>query len=244
MLIAAGSLSWGQNSNASSHSFEVASVKRSSPDGRFGGRVTNDPLRFSVRRTSLKLLIAMAYGIADFQVVGGPDWAGLTEFDVDATSQGPATRDQQMQMLRTLLLERFHLTCRNETRPFAVYVLTVGKNGPKFGEAFHSPKEGDPRPMPAPGRSALRVTMKQFATLVTQYLKMPFPSSGEVLSPPQELPVVDQTGLTGEYDIVVDLRSNGDWFAALDSQLGLKLEARKTPLDVVVIDKATIPTEN
>jgi uncharacterized protein (TIGR03435 family) len=91
---------------------------------------------------------------------------------------------------------------------------------------------------------ALLVDMNQFAAVVTQYLKIRVPSSGEVLSPPEPLPVIDRTGLTGEYDITVDLRSNGDWFAALDEQLGLKLEARKAPLNVLVIDTAAMPAVN
>jgi uncharacterized protein (TIGR03435 family) len=244
-LLVGTAFSWGQDSNAGpSPSFEAASVKEISPGARSIGGMPNDPVRFSQRQMTLKLLVAMACDIPDFEVSGGPAWTGLTRFDIDAKSEGPATHEQQMQMLRTLLTERFHLTYHNETRPLPVYVMSVGKNGPKLGPPFHLPKEGDPGPVRSPGTVALRLDMKRFAAVVTQYLKIRVPSSGEVLSPPEPLPVIDQTGLTGEYDITVDLRSNGDWFAALDEQLGLRLEARKAPLRVLVIDTATMPTSN
>jgi uncharacterized protein (TIGR03435 family) len=145
-----------------------------------------------------------------------------------------------MAMLRTLLADRFGLAFHREMRPLPAYVLTVGKNGLKIQPS----KDGDPRPLPGSGKLALRVTLKQFAGIVTQYLKMPFPGSGEVLAPHEALPVIDETGLTGTYDIVVNLKINGDWFDAVDSQLGFKLEARKTPLGVFAIDSAVRPAEN
>jgi len=86
--------------------------------------------------------------------------------------------------------------------------------------------------------------MKQLAAIVTLNLRITFPFSGPVVFRHDALPVIDQTGLVGNYDITVDLRQNGDWFEVLEEQLGLKLEARKVPVSVLVIDGATQPLPN
>ena len=82
--------------------------------------------------------------------------------------------------------------------------------------------------------------MEQFATILTNTLRYPLSNSdGDHIW----LPVVDRTGLTGDYDIVVNLQPGHDWFAMLP-ELGLKLEARKEPVDVIVIDRAVKPAAN
>jgi uncharacterized protein (TIGR03435 family) len=91
---------------------------------------------------------------------------------------------------------------------------------------------------------AWRLTIKQLAAMVTVYLALPFPSAGELpLTEPEPLPVIDQTGLTGDYYMVLDLPHTRDWFALME-QHGLKLEARKVPVDMLVIDHAARPEAN
>ena len=96
--------------------------------------------------------------------------------------------------------------------------------------------------MPRP----LRAGMKQLANIVGAYLgDRQFPAPGEPpLTPPEPLPVVDQTGLSGEYDIVVDMTRSRDWFVVLEQQLGLKLEPRKVATEMLIIDNAMKPLPN
>jgi uncharacterized protein (TIGR03435 family) len=115
----------------------------------------------------------------------------------------------------------------------------------KGGVKFHASKEEDPRPVGKAGVLALRIGMKQLASIISVYVSGNFPAAGEPpLSEPERLPVVDQTGLTGDYDIVVDLNRSRDWFVVLEPQLGLKLEPRKVATEMVVIDSAARPLEN
>jgi uncharacterized protein (TIGR03435 family) len=83
--------------------------------------------------------------------------------------------------------------------------------------------------------------MAQFAGYISLYLKYPLPNSDGTVNERVGLPIVDETNLTGDYDIVVDLQPGYDWFAMLPDQLGLNLEARKEPVEVIVIDTAARP---
>jgi uncharacterized protein (TIGR03435 family) len=195
---------------------------------------------------TLKLLMAMAYAdifydTPDSQISGGPAWTGLDRFDIDAKAASPSTPSQMSQMLGALLAGRFQLVFHRETKVISAYALVVAKGGPKL----HAANEGGPLPARPPGGFAARQSMKQLAGIVTVYLKLQFPSSGELpLSEPEPLPVIDQTGLTGNYDVVLDLSKSRDWFAVLEQQLGLKLEARKVPVEMLVIDRAEKPVAN
>jgi uncharacterized protein (TIGR03435 family) len=121
------------------------------------------------------------------------------------------------------------------------YALVVAKGGVKAREL----KAGEAPSAPKAGAIAMRLSMKRLAPIVTMYLQRPFPSSGAPPpAPPEPLPVVDQTGLAGDYDIVLDLSHNADWFVVLEEQLGLKLEKRKVPMEVFVIDHAERPVAN
>lgn len=225
--------------------FEVASVKPSGAARSASGGAPNNPGTFSQRRTTLKLLVALAYGVPDFQVSGGPSWVDTEGFDIDAKASAAATRPEILQMLATLLADRFELTVHREPKIIPVYALVVAKGGPKLGPQFHPAKEGEPRPTRPEGGLGVRNSMKQLASILTLYHKMPFPSGGEApLVEPEPYPVVDQTGLEGDYDTVLHLRENRDWFVVLNEQLGLKLELRKIPMEMVVIDKASKPTGN
>jgi uncharacterized protein (TIGR03435 family) len=220
--------------------FEVASVKPASA-GR--GGATNDPLAYSAHGAQLKFLMAAAYEVPDFQISGGPAWVGTEPFDIDARSAKPATQSQKMEMLRALLAERFQLKFHREHTTLRAYVLVTGKDGPKIHPA---PSDG-PRPAGKPGWLALRINMKQLASILNVYIGQgrDFPAPGQPpLTPPDPLPVIDQTGLTGEYDVVLDLTHSRDWFVVLEQQLGLKLEPRKVATEMLIIDNVMKPLPN
>jgi uncharacterized protein (TIGR03435 family) len=223
--------------------FETVSVKPSPATGSpAAGGGPNDPVTFSAHRITLKLLIASAYDVPDFQVSGGAAWTASDMFDIDAKAGNPSTQGEKMLMLRALLADRFQLAIHREQATLGAYALVVAKEGPKF----HAAQAGDRAPAMVPGTLPVR-SMKQLASILTMYFRfhMSFPSAGEPpLSDPEPLPVIDQTGLTGEYDTILDLRQSRDWFVVLQQQLGLKLEARKVPAEILAIDRAVKPGSN
>jgi uncharacterized protein (TIGR03435 family) len=216
--------------------FEAASVKPSSPS--LNGNMINDPLTYSAHRTTLKFLIAAAYDLGDYQVSGGPDWVEADRFDIDARTAAPATQAQKMEMLRGLLMDRFQLTCHREPRTIRAYAMSVAKDGPKV----HPAKEDGPSPNAKPGLLALRTTMKQLAAIVSNYLS--YQSDPGDPAGTEQLPIVDQTGLAGVFDIRLEPLRVRDWFVELEQQFGLHLEPRKVPVEMLIVDKVVKPLGN
>jgi uncharacterized protein (TIGR03435 family) len=153
--------------------------------------------------------------------------------------------DQIRLMLQTLLADRFKLTLHRQTKVFQAYLLTIGKNGPKFQESkSEGPSSIEPR------KDTMSVVIG----------RTPLSQLTDVLSKVLQTPVIDMTGLTGRYDITLnlakylgDLQPSGGGppdivgilLAGVQEELGLKLESKKTPLDLIVIDSAEkIPAEN
>ncbi len=253
--------------------FEVASIRPSPPNPRLspgmvpapimeGGPGTSNPGQITYRDISLSSLILQAYGVRHDQV-SGPGWP--QRFDIVAKIPDGATKEQFKLMLQNLLAERFNLQLHHESRILPVYALTVAKNGPKFKE---SKKDVPPELPPGTGIGG-RLDDGGFPILPANFTgARGFPSNGHIRWVGQRVaisvlaglltldhPVVDQTGLTGEYDFKLDFamagRRNGpaadspggdtadpasDVFAAAEDQLGLKLELKKLPFDVLVID--------
>jgi uncharacterized protein (TIGR03435 family) len=234
---------------AFAQSFDVASVKASSHTvGKdYRGAIAFGPDRVVGRNVSLKSLIVEAYHVQPFQVTGGPGWLDLDEFDLDARAGGRATKDQLRSMLVALLAERFHLTLHRDTKEMRVYALSVDKGGPKL-----HPATGDLRPTTSPQN--FHGDMRQLANFISIGLTIPTiddPMRPAIASGPL-VPVLDKTGLEGNYDISVNLRpddTGGDsftrWQRALRDELGLKLETQRAPVEVLVVDRAErMPTEN
>jgi uncharacterized protein (TIGR03435 family) len=219
--------------------FDVATVKASESfeaQGaiRIGTTAAHGELRMA--GSTLRNLIRWAYSVRSNQVIG-PAWIDSEHYDVVAKGAADSAEDQLRLMLRALLEERFKLALHRETRELPSYILAVGKNGAKLHTA-----EGDGPSRFFPGRagvSAQHVTLDRFAELLANRL---------------DRPVVNATTLTGVYDI--DLKWTPDAaaasddpgpsvFTAIQEQLGLRLEAKKTPTDVLVIDRAEkIPIQN
>jgi uncharacterized protein (TIGR03435 family) len=229
--------------------FEVASVK---PSARavgkdYRGAVVFGSERVSARNVSLKGLIVEAYHVQPFQVSGGPGWLDLDEFDIDARAGATTTKDQLRSMLQALLADRFHLTIHRNSKEMRVYALSVDKGGPKL-----RPATGELRPTTSPQN--FHGDMRQFANLISIGLSIPTvddPTRPAIASG-SPVPVVDKTGLEGNFDISVNLRpddAGGDGFArwqqALRDELGLKLESTHAPVELLVVDSAErMPTAN
>ena len=217
--------------------FEVASIKpTATKDGSLSVRFLPGG-RYSIRNLTLKQLLESAYSMQDYQVAGGPPWITESGFDIEAKGTGDPTREQMLQMVQTLLTDRFHLAMHRETRQLPVYALVVAKNGPKLQPA--AANAGYPK-------------LKRGEFVIP---KMSIAELANLLVLDVKRPVKDETGLQGNFAFTLewnpDLRDTVDQpgarpsiFTALQEQLGLKLESTKGPVEVLVIDRAEKPTEN
>jgi uncharacterized protein (TIGR03435 family) len=221
--------------------FEVATVKLPDPNNRVldfrvmpGGRltVTNQPLR---------ILIQQAYDLKPYQISGGAAWMSSDRFDINAKAEGEPTRPQMMAMLQTLLEDRFHLQVHRETKEGDVFLLVVAKNGPKLKPTVETKTfVGLSRNTPPelPGVSYSIGGKKASVALMAERLA----------DMALRRPVLDRTGIQGEFDFKLDYaiddnpETGPSIFAAIQEQLGLKLEAGKGPVEMIVIDRAQKPT--
>lgn len=251
ILLLACSVAAQSRSEPVGAAFEAASVKRN----QSGGRTTRivEPGRITYLNITLGEFIAMAYGVNRYQI-SGPEWilnSGSSDrYDLIATAGTAAPIAEVKRMLAPLLAERFHLVIHRETKDSPVFALLVAKGGPKLGKASNG---GDASMAPdgEGGFSFKNWSMASLADWLT-YL----PSVGRL--------VIDRSGLAGTYSFRANFfgfgkgieagemkaqMSSGDAadavFTALREQLGLKLEAQKAPVEMIVIDHADkVPTEN
>jgi len=235
-------------------SFEVATIKPSRPDERLSILVSPGGRQFSTTDSSLINLITFAYRLQPRQVTGGPAWLETEKYDLLARPDTPGmpSEKQLETMLQKLLADRFKLSFHREKKELSVYAITVGKTGPKLTKS-----DGDPNGLPGlgfrgPGRFNGRNTnIADFAGIM-QTLVL-------------DRPVVDQTGLGDRYDFALNWTPDEtqfgglagqlppqsdkadvppDLYTAIQQQLGLKIEATKAPVDVLVIDRVEKPSEN
>jgi uncharacterized protein (TIGR03435 family) len=221
--------------------FEVASVKANTSGSQTFSINSTDGGRFSVRNLTVWNLIREAYGLRDLQISGGPGWIKEKGFDVEARPASPVSRDKMDQMLRILLAERFQLKGHTESRNLPAFALVVSNSGSKLQPSTDS---GGPA-----------------KTMLGQLVvpKMGMAQLARILEFDLDRPVIDRTGLTGDFairlewtrerdrtdagDASVD-QSRPSIFTALQEQLGLKLESTKAPVDVLVIDRVELPSAN
>lgn len=224
-------------------SFEVASVKHCPPhsdEGTF--TVTADDHRpglITYRNMNLKGLLTRAYHLEDYQI-DGPSWLDLEEYDITARPPANTPQPQRMLMLRKLLMERLQMKVHFEKKDLPAYVMQVGKTRPtlKVAKERHVSEDGSMEGSDVGGGqlNARNSTMPALANLLSYAL---------------HAPVVDMTGIQGEYDVTLDWRPEAgelpdDLVAvALQRQTGLILKKQKAPLDLLVIDHIEkIPTAN
>lgn len=241
---------------AASKTFEVATVKLN-PSGAPGWRL-GPPGRgsISIDNLQLKKIIASSFRIQD-SMVFGPSWLDDTRYDIvgkrpDSTVANP----EVWEMMRSLLAERFQMKYHIESREQSIWALVVAKNGPKLKN-------------PENGRCAEAIKAAQtcgdiqFLRFGVGIYNMPIGALvGAMGRTLQDRPIVDKTGLAGKYDAAVTWMPDGmrpeqlegitkdqrpddiSLFDALEKQAGLKLEAQKSAIQVVVIDSIEKPSEN
>jgi uncharacterized protein (TIGR03435 family) len=219
--------------------FEVASIKQNVSGSGSSGTGTSTGLLRITNRT-LKEIIAYAYEVRDYQISGGPGWMTSDRYDINAKSDHPAKDPEIVLMLRTLLSDRFQLQFHRETKDAPVYALLVGKTGPKLTPT--KKQGGSSANSSRTSMKAEGVTMAELAANLSGML---------------ERPVLDQSGLSGGFDFQLswtpdaDLSSGGSSassdtagpsiFTALQEQLGLRLESRRGPIEILMIDNTEKP---
>ena len=212
--------------------FEAATIKQPPPqDGNFvrvgmnGGPGTADPGRINYENVSLKMLLTKAYGVQDYQI-SGPDWLDSTRFNVAAKLPDGATKEQFQKMLQNLLIERFRMAVHKEKKELPAYALLVAKNGPKLKPSTvdsvatpDAPPPGPPPGGPVRGRDGfpempagghgimMAMAMGHGAKMATAQASME--ELAERLGSQLGKPVVDRTGLTGQYEFTLYFSPEG-----------------------------------
>ncbi len=242
--------------------FDVISVKPGKGDGS-GLQLRFTPDGFVAKDLNLHVLIGESYLVDDNQILGEPVWAKKQGFDIEAKVEGQQVAalhnlsfDERRSMFKQVLTERFKLAVHHEQRELQVYALTVAKGGAKLKPATPYP---DAAPITKNGPGKLQVSA---GTISGEDTTIPYFVG--ILSGELGRTVVDKTGLTGSYDLLLtwagdagqggglgtaSAAKDGDaagpsLFTAIQEQLGLKLELVKTAVDVIVVDHVEKPTEN
>ena len=234
--------------------FEVATIKPAGVSPGPGLNVTATELR--ARSISLADLITFTFELHLTQVSGLPGWAETEGYEIVAKlPQGGDPSDVQIHtMLKNLMQSRFGLSFHTETRELSVYTISIGRNGPAGIKMVKNATNGQRVGAQGLGRTLFSgITMADFA--------------GQLQLRVLDRPVIDRTGLTDRYDFTLNWRPDEfqfprasaaqraaavaagadalpDLFTAVQEQLGLKLDATKAPVDVLVIDKVSKPSEN
>lgn len=244
----------------SASSFDVASVRMlrtwqgPAPDDfsvnphRSGGRIT--------WTTNLGLLLRYAYNLSDWRIVRTDKDQSF--YAISATMNASATEDEIRLMLQNLLVARFKFASHRETKEVQGYALVVGKNGPKMKAS--APGETHPMPEYLGGKTSsafegrVFVSMEGKGTSALTGRGVSIGQLADTLSATLGTLVRDQTGMKGNYyfgfkflavngSLAEDIGSS-TLFAALQDELGLKLEKQRAPADFLVVDHFEPPSEN
>jgi uncharacterized protein (TIGR03435 family) len=228
--------------------FEVASIKPNK-SGTTAGSLNMAPERgsFSATNAVALTLIMTAYNMQADRISGFPGWMTSERFDIEAKAEHPVSRDEMMRMLQTLLADRFKLSLRSEIKELPIYALVIARGGPKLRDGNGGAMGGGRGPK---GEVLYRNTSMPFFVLgITRAV---------------DRPIVDKTGLNGIYDFELFFTPEGinntprregegpaafptdgpSLFAALQEQLGLKLEPQKGIIEFLNIVHVERPTEN
>lgn len=217
--------------------FEAVSIKPNELGGGHSHSHASDG-RLEAEMTA-KSLIEMAFQIKSFQVSGGPGWLDENNYTIVATTGNATALTNELlgQYLQSLLTDRFHLVYHRETKQLPVYDLLVAKNGPKL-----TPHANDKEGTSSQGRNGAfhmtgtDLTMAGLSSFLAGHL---------------DRPVLDRTGIQGRYDVKLEWSSpevadaaSPSIFSALQEQMGLRLEAAKGPVEILVVDNIDKPSGN
>ena len=253
---------WGLAASAQTPSFEVASVKpaaerRPMPmmelmrGDEF--HFQQKPGRIDYTGVTLKMLLKRAWNLSAEQV-SGPGWLDTERYDISATLPPDTSPEQLRLMLQGLLVERFQIRLHHESKALPVCLLTVAKNGSKLKPAEAVPEQMDRDEMRKRASANLEAMVR--GGDMAEYgrsLHLPRATSAKIAQTLESLadcPVEDQTGLDGTYSFTLkwsadETRPGPTIFAAVEDELGLKLNRVTKSLELLVVDRAEkLPTSN
>jgi uncharacterized protein (TIGR03435 family) len=204
--------------------------------------------RFATTDTSVVDLLKYAYGLHEQEIVGGPKWLSTQKFDLvgDPEVQTRPSSDEFKTMVQNLLADRFHLAAHHEARDLSAFEIVPAKGGPKLNKSTRPPNQ-IPSVAYSPGQlTAGNATLTDLATFLQRFVT--------------DRAVVDRTGIAGRYDLTLRWRPDelqteggreGDdssslpgLYTAIQEQLGLRLHEERLPVQVLVVDRVDMPSEN
>jgi uncharacterized protein (TIGR03435 family) len=258
-VVAFGVLVSGQSTpipTSTDVAFEVVSVKPNN-SGERGSSTSGRANAFTATNVTAQRLIVYAYRLREFQLASGPGWLGSDRFDIQARVPEGVKQDNPA-MTRALLRDRFKLVVHTETKQEQVYALVVDRPDGRLGSQLKpSTKECQPSQPGTPSPCGMNTsTNDSGGTLV---------GSGQTMeqlvnalgSFGLNRMVLDRTGLKGSFDIELKWRPENlrsataaqasdlpSIFAALQEQLGLRLDSQRGPVEFLYVDKIDRPTSD
>ena len=247
--------------------FDVVSIKRAT-DLRNQRSIGDQPGgRFVLSGLAIAPVIRTAYPADTSDLINAPDWVSNETYDLTAQAGHDVTRPEMEALLRTMLADRFKLAVHYEMQERPVYALVLARSDGRLGPNIRrsdldcdailaSRRAGSKEPPPATSNGAPACGMSMRGTVGMEVMLGARPlsvlASSFGTSPGRV--VIDKTGLKGNYDVTLtympqptaDAPADAppNVFTALQEQLGLKLEADRAPLKVLVIDHIERPNEN
>jgi uncharacterized protein (TIGR03435 family) len=213
----------GASAQSPTPAFEVASIKQNASGSlnANAARVAGD--RYRAENVSLISLLRVAYAVQEFQIAGHPAWANVERFDVDAKMEAGANSRDWPLMLQRLLADRFKLAVRRESRGPRLTAAEPSKRTSPGGDFSASPTQ----------IIGTGVSMAEFAMRLSRSIGVT---------------VVDRTGLAGAFDLKLTWPIDDQFvgrgasasptiFTAIQEQLGLRLQAAKGPVEMLVVDR-------
>jgi uncharacterized protein (TIGR03435 family) len=241
----------GRSASSQTPTFDVAAIHPHQPQPHERSHIVDSSGRFTTANVDLKSILQWAYDLPASRIVGGPAWIDSARWDIEAradnaldmqkTFDPAAARLEKRRMVQALLAERFGLVVHRETRELPIYALVVAKGGPTFLSTQAGGTLID--------RNHGLIQVEGGDNTVSLLAEQLAETLGRV--------VVDQTGIAGRYKLALTWSpddtvasasavpdSGPSLFTALQEQLGLRLESRKGPVEVLVVDQAALPSPN
>jgi uncharacterized protein (TIGR03435 family) len=235
--------------------FEVATIKPAPPQAPDGGvRPAPGGRRYVGTGLPLRSYLYVAYQVKEEQIAGGPAWVDKERWDLNAEAEKPAGIEDLHIMLQNILTEKFKLQFHFEKRPTQAYVLTVDKGGPT-NLTVRERTPGSDFILDMASEQPFHQKWNAHCVSLNFFTWR--------LSGWQDRPIINQTGLDGCFDFEFNFTQNlpagmqdgqlvngvpvdgsaPNVYQALQNQLGLRMEARRAPVETMVIDHAERPAE-
>ena len=255
-----------QSNTADAAAFEVASVKPNKGGSLSSGTPFLPNGGFSGTNVALKSVIAIAYEVRAFQIEGGPDWIGSERFDIVGRGPDGTPDGQRPAMLRALLADRFKLVAHFDSREQPVYALVLNRSNGRPGPQLKPAAPCRPLAGSLASSASASSGLGPCGLLTTSVRN----GAGRITGSGMSLdgiavalanaafrePVINRTGLGGRFDFELQFSAEmapgaattpqelPSIFAAVQEQLGLKLQSERGPVRVLVIDGVERPSPN